>query len=116
MSKFRTTCTQGPWCFSLSSGPDGRFVSATRRVGPEREGKMLHGQFGRYPGRPVACDGEADRLGLEHGYIQRYGRNLTRFVMSRAARKRGLVSPCHFYKMSQEYHRVRLLTASKGKA
>lgn len=52
----------------------------------------------------------ADRLCLERGYLRFYGRNSCGFVMSRAARRRGLTTNCFRYRNQQDRHR----TPAKG--
>lgn len=86
-------CTNGPWGFSTTSGTGivGYVISAYRWIPGSkfRDGKprMLKGQLW---GKVAATIEESDKLGIEYGYTKMYGRNSTCFVMSRAARKRGV--------------------------
>lgn len=85
-------CTRGGWGFSTTSGqsPDGLVISAYRSR-PVRNcfggvGRMVDGQLS---GVIVKTYEEASRLGLLYGYLQPFGRNTMKWVMSRAARRRG---------------------------
>lgn len=95
--------TRGPWSFSSTTGTGIRgavlSVAAHRRM-PDRPGlKFLlqrvllqRGQLDKHTVDLADFDArnaEINRLGLVYGYLQYRGRNTTKFVMSRAARRRG---------------------------
>lgn len=100
----QVTVTRGPWNYGGTSGSDGHFIEPFRI----REGfpvKCADGcgqlqctfrvQRGQLYGHELKGTfderrAESTRLGLLYGYTQYYGRNTgKKFVMSRAARKRG---------------------------
>lgn len=102
----KTTVTRGPWSFGTISGSGikGKEIQPFRL----REGKLFRDgkyriQRGQLYGVTVdlgsfdANNAEIDRLGLEYGYIQHYSRNVCRFVMSRAARRRGYTTDDIWY-------------------
>jgi hypothetical protein len=94
------TVTKGPWGFSSSHqlGTKEHTISVYRFHDGKRDkrGWTLQ-QKGDIYGLVVSSSEEATRIGLERGYLQPYSRNLTRFVMTRAARKRGIKSTDGMY-------------------
>jgi hypothetical protein len=101
----QTTVTRGPWNYGglSGSGIDGYLIQPFRireRAEFESHGLPFTGrcnfkvQRGQIYDTRVSLDkdGRAEdrRIGLLYGYIQHYCRNSCRFVMSRAARKRGM--------------------------
>ena len=91
------TCTRGPWCWGTLSGSgiQGYELQPICRV-QLASGREVF-RRGQLYGVRVATHEEADAYGLSHGYTQRYSRNLTHFVMSRAARRRGIKATDFFY-------------------
>lgn len=92
--------TNGPWGFSTMSGCGIKGYEMHPAI--MRSGKLFKdGQFrfqkGQLYGKVVATREEADRLSLEYGYTHLYGRNTCKFVMSRAARKRGYTTEDRMY-------------------
>lgn len=94
MNKRNKTVTNGPWGVSATSGSgiNGEQLNVYRYLDGKifKDGKLrfLHGQldgmnFERYSEERI-------ELCLTYGYLKRYGRNTCKFVMSRAARKRGI--------------------------
>ena len=84
--------TRGPWSFGTTSGfgIQGKMLTQCRVLEGKRfkdgRGRIMRGQL---YGLCVATHEEADALGLLYGYTQPYNRNAIKFVMSRAARRRG---------------------------
>lgn len=109
---FRTdgpSCTRGPWGFSDTQGsgvaPGTCVLSAYCLVTlPSGRRVFRHGQL---TGRVVPA---ADRtaLAMLYGFLQPYGRNVCNFVMSRAARRRGLTTADTWYHMRKDRHAERL--------
>lgn len=89
-----TTCvsSDGPG-FSTTSGSDikGYIINVYKHIEGRKFGHP-HGMMRYYQlnGRVVETSAEATQLGLLYGVLHYYGRNTCRFVMSRAARKRGI--------------------------
>ena len=87
--------TRGPWSFGTTSGSGIRGKMLTpcrlfeRQLFKDGRSRIMRGQL---YGLCVATHEEANALGLLYGYTQPYNRNTVRFVMSRAARRRGLKS------------------------
>jgi len=98
--KKNRTCTRGPWGYSCTSGSGIRgIVVHAYRVRPG----VRAIQRGTIYGLSIDL-GDFDRnhdeyarLGLLYGYTQYHGRNTGRFVMSRAARKRGYTTTDRAY-------------------
>jgi hypothetical protein len=100
-------CTRGPWGFSTLSGgrPHAIVMQPTIcRPGPLFRDGRCRFQKGDHHGRPVVDQDEATRIGLDHGYLQPYGRNTTGFVMSRAARRRGFTTTDYLYQSRAARH------------
>ena len=57
-----------------------------------------------------------ERYCLEHGYLKWYGRNTCKFVMSRAARRRGMTTPEYERRVKcyKETERLRALAIERG--
>ena len=101
----RTLVTRGPWSYSTTSGYgiEGYCINAYRwpaRAMTDYMGPMLSGTL---QGRVVATSAEADALGLLHGYLQPYSRNMGRFVASRASKRRGIVAQDYVYESRRAY-------------
>lgn len=101
------TCTRGPWNWSTMSGSDiqGKQLHPTRHW----EGKLFRDgkariQKGQLYGVSVNSHEEADRIALLYGYTQPYGRNTTRLVMTRAARRRGYKATDRAYLRKEAEH------------
>lgn len=97
--KFPAHCTLGKWNYGSTSGSgiDGHKLTPFIL----RDGKLFKDgrtrfQQGDWYGVCVDRD-SVDTIGLTHGYMQPYGRNLGAFVMSRAARKRGFTTTDWMY-------------------
>jgi len=94
------TCTNDRWNVSTtrSTWVEGYKLSVFFTRGRElfEDGKHRW-QRGDGDGIIFATSDEAWSYALEHGYTKRYGRNLTGFKQSRAARKRGYVATDFFY-------------------
>lgn len=100
----QSTVTQDGWGFGNTSGSNikGAIISAfkirevPRGAGPIQKPFKVPIQKGQLDGHKVEIEdydaraAEVRRLGLVYGYTQLYSRNTGQFVMSRAARKRGV--------------------------
>ena len=99
------TCANDRWNVSAthSTGFEGYKLSVFFTRGRElfEDGKHRW-QRGEGDGIIFATSDEAWSYALEHGYTKRYGRNVTGFKQSRAARKRGYVATDFFYKMREK--------------
>lgn len=85
------------WNFSTMSGTGIAGVEIHIFRFPERNGVQLRGKDGFWLmvrhstyGVTVPDRGDAEAIGFRDGVLFRYGRNTCRFVMSRAARRRGV--------------------------
>lgn len=97
MKTTQTHVTRGPWGFSTTNGSeiDGYQINVYRFPNaPKSYRKMMTGQIN---GIIVKTREEAGRLGMVYGFLQHYSRNSCRFVMSRAARKRGYITTDRLY-------------------
>lgn len=84
------TCTRGPWFFSTCgpiNGTGGVEIHVTRPR--DIKGRKVY-QRGQLDGVQAANRDAAWTMGLLYGYLQPYSRNTCGFVMSRAARRRGV--------------------------
>lgn len=102
--KRNTTCTRGPWGVSSTSGSgiQGSEISVYRMFDRSPSGKRCLFLYGQLNGITIHGDydtrrKEMDRLMLLYGYSKYYGRNVCKFVMSRAARKRGYTTTDWMY-------------------
>lgn len=99
--------TRGPWGFSSTSGTgiDGAILNVYRFPRPDRM-LMMRGQLDgmRIVGTYDERNAKLDALGLEYGYLSRYGRNTCKFVMSRAARRRGFTTQDWAYAAGRQRH------------
>jgi len=106
--------TRGPWGFSSTSGTgiDGAILHVHRFPRPANmtaagwRPLMMRGQLDgmRVTGGYDERNAKLDALGLEYGYLARYGRNTCKFVMSRAARRRGFTTNDYGYAAGQRRH------------
>ena len=86
-----STVTRGPWSVGSTSGHgiDGEILSICRHLRlPSGRYAMMRHQLDGMPFQGTRD--ERNRLLCLHGVLQPYNRNLCQFVMSRAARKRGV--------------------------
>jgi hypothetical protein len=91
-------CSSKNWICGVPSSwgiPGGMVVYQATRILMRPDGRSVFLQPPEY-GKAMTRD-EADRLNIETGRVVPYGRNLRGFVMSRAARKRGMVAKDGFY-------------------
>lgn len=97
--------TRGSWGVSTTSGSGIKGVQLSVVI--LRDGKLFKdGKFrfqkGDKDGLILTGHESADALTLEHGYSQKYGRNTSKFVMSRAARKRGMTTDNIWYNLKHK--------------
>jgi hypothetical protein len=76
-----------------------------------KDGKSRY-QRGDWDGVCVPYDSYS-AIGLTHGYTQPYGRNLSEFKQSRAARKRGYVSTDFWYNLNAKRYTPEYVAAEK---
>jgi hypothetical protein len=93
-TKNNRTVTNGHWGVSTTSGSDiqGSILNVYRCIdGSKFKDGKFRIQYASLNGMnfPERFDSGYDRICLEHGFLKLYGRNTCKFVMSRAARKRG---------------------------
>ena len=107
MSRHRRIVTNWPWC----SGHEHQLGTEEYILKPFKvwdghlfqDGRTRH-QRGELYDVVVSSDEEAARRQLEHGDSKVYGRNVIRFVMSRAARRRGYTTQDSLYVSGQQLH------------
>ncbi len=104
----RSIVTNGPWNYGGMSGsgiPAGHIVHQPFR---NRDGKLFKDGKGRTQKGDcydvIMTHAEHDAKGLEHGYTKLFTRNYGKFVMSRAARKRGYQTDDYFYNLKKNSH------------
>lgn len=113
------TCAHDNFTVSETSGhgiPAGMVEYTTCRVHRRPNGGMRFVRVDRYG--EIMTREEAERHNLEHGYTNRYGRNVCGWRMSRAARRRGVKPPDNgdgrAYLRSVEYHAKRMAEKLAG--
>jgi hypothetical protein len=113
-----TIVTRPPWNFGTESGSGirGHLLQPFRL----REGKLFKDgkhrvQKGQLWGLAVRDSQVADTLALLYGYVQKYSRNSTHFVQSRAARRRGYVTSDVWYLRRVERSRLAGKGVARGK-
>ena len=115
------TCTNGHWgvSYETSSETRGVKINVYRHreypAGVTRNGWRFTIQYGQLNGLVVANDVEARDLALTYGYLQTYSRNSCRFVMSRAARRRGFTTDDYRYHHARTYIRNLLARKAAGR-
>ena len=101
MNSRNTTVTNTAWGVSQTStcGVEGATLNIYHHV-RGKDGRTLwrNGDLNELKGNKDELWARA----LEHGYLKRYGRNTCGFVMSRAARRRGLKTDNGMYNRAHE--------------
>lgn len=98
--KKNTHVTNGHWsCGTISGyGIDGYIISVHKHYTREQcKDNQYRIKSGQLDGVNVKTSEEAEALKLLYGYTKYYSRNTIKFVMSRAARKRGYKTTDRMY-------------------
>lgn len=100
------TCSNPDWCVgSMTEHWNGKTIAQPFRVYPNLKNKYGgHGvhKHGDIYGMEFPNSDEAHKYMRERGYSHYYCRNITGFVMSRAARKRGYTTTDRLYLRREE--------------
>lgn len=107
MNARNSKVTNGKWGVSTTraTGVPGVTLSVyVNHYGPKTSDGKYHCQKGDGDGLTFDSHEQADAYTLEHGYSKRYSRNTMEFVMSRAARKRGMTTDDWRYHSRRTQH------------
>lgn len=116
MNSNNSLVTRSPWDCGGSSGYgiDGYEMQPFRIIeGSNFKDGKFRIMYGQLYGLRIPMDGNhhkiSDDLFLLYGYGKRYSRNSCKFVMSRAARKRGHKTSDRMYNSRKERHHAKTI-------